>query len=246
MTGIDLEDPKLKVERAKEHIREIDSRTKNFFDSNPQVVVSDFDPDGVHITIKVRLLVAVPKRIAIVVGEALYQLRSALDVLACCLARANGTPKPKGVYFPLAADQKEFETRHTQNKIKKLSPAARDRVKELQPYEKGYELLLTLNRLRNIDVHSKLVAIGSFAGPWSGSGRLKAGAGSVSIPAPTWAPLEEGIVLARGTGEFQTNINYTISTNIAFSGLPGFEGQPVISLLCEFADLVSLVIKKFE
>jgi hypothetical protein len=97
-----------------------------------------------------------PHEASIIAGEAAYQLRSALDVMTCHLARLSGAADTGKTYFPMASDKAYFESKPTQRKIQALSPERQQRIRDLKPYED--EALKNLNALANFDRHDDLLA----------------------------------------------------------------------------------------
>ena len=91
--------PKLKVERAKEHIAELEALVRSFNESKPHEFFVEKDDKTGEDVIRVRIHKAVPKRTSIIVGDAVHNLRSALDQLVCDLIVANGKQIRRGSGF---------------------------------------------------------------------------------------------------------------------------------------------------
>jgi hypothetical protein len=94
-----IDSAKLKLLRAAEHIEEIKNRVTTYAASEPHEIIMESDSKA---TMKIRFP---PHDIAIPIGEALYQMRSALDHLAFGLVKlSNLTPASVSwdkVAFPL-------------------------------------------------------------------------------------------------------------------------------------------------
>jgi hypothetical protein len=86
-----IESAKLKVKRAAEHIETLQSRAREYASDDTNFVVEE--SDGAK---KLRFPNEPPAEIAVLAGEIVYQLRSALDHLTFELVKAN----PKGVTLP--------------------------------------------------------------------------------------------------------------------------------------------------
>src|SRR5258706_2071780 len=86
-----------KVEWAKKHIREIERQAQIFIESKPYEVITKPDPNvpnGIKYFIEsVRSKPSI--EIALLAGDALHNIRSALDHLAYQLVWANGTRNDK-------------------------------------------------------------------------------------------------------------------------------------------------------
>ena len=110
-TAPQLEGPRLKIKRANEHIQDARKRVVEFFEAHPYDVFTDVDTVEQRESLKITLSASPPSEISIIVAEAVYQLRSSLDQLACVLAEANGAKDTSQTYFPFAGDENEFKKR---------------------------------------------------------------------------------------------------------------------------------------
>lgn len=116
MSSDPLEGPKLKVERADTHISDVGDCIKQYFETCPYTTFTELDASGEREFLKLRLTNPPPRKIAVVVGDVVHNLRSALDQLACCLAIKNGFPDASGTYFPFAASREIYESKIVQKK----------------------------------------------------------------------------------------------------------------------------------
>jgi hypothetical protein len=82
--------PKLKVKRANAHIQEIKARYGDFLALEPYRTFEEVDPKTGDQLIKVEATKQPPADIAIIAGEVLYLLRSALDHLITAVATKKG------------------------------------------------------------------------------------------------------------------------------------------------------------
>lgn len=238
-----LQEPKLKVRRAEQHIQECRAKCDAFFQSKPFSIFHDPNPGGVGYKTKLRLEKPIPDEISVIVGDVLFQLRSALDVLACCLATANGASNTKGTYFPFAADVTEYELLATQRKIAKLSTRHQNLIRGLAPYRGGNDLLWSLNALCNIDKHNRLIAVGGMGGRINS---LRLTGGQYYVPAPKWQALDQDIVLIVGVAGTPPEIKVEFSFNIEFREVDHVKGKPVATVLSNYSDLVSRIIAAFD
>jgi hypothetical protein len=84
-----LDKIRVKIERAKEHIQNFDSAKRIFLESNPYVVASRYLPDfgeQGQTVYHLAKAVAIPERLSLIAGDAIHNLRCALDYLAYQLA----------------------------------------------------------------------------------------------------------------------------------------------------------------
>ena len=103
-----------------------------------------------------------PLRLSILIGDCLFNLRSALDHLALALARTY-TPgltekQTEDSQFPIFADPANYAEKRT--KAIGCGPAAQDDIEKLQPYHTGNNpgciRSWDIHNLNNIDKHRSL------------------------------------------------------------------------------------------
>lgn len=80
-----------KIDRANEHIRNLNAEINTLIDGDAYRIVSEPEGDARKSSIRV-VGPEPPLRLAVVAGEIVHQLRSSLDHLVCQLAIANGNP----------------------------------------------------------------------------------------------------------------------------------------------------------
>src|SRR5689334_6111092 len=74
-----FESAKLKIERAKHHIADVDASFTSFIQTHPHRLAMVVNPETGRMDIKVRLNHELPKSIALTVGDAIHNMRTALD-----------------------------------------------------------------------------------------------------------------------------------------------------------------------
>jgi len=101
----------------------------------------------------------VPEELSALIGDALHDMRSALDYLVWGLAVREGGDPPlhaREVGFPIRTDRADFFNA-TNRQIGELPAAARAAIEELQPFHgPPHDLLRWLNELSNVDKHRTL------------------------------------------------------------------------------------------
>src|SRR5690348_9159062 len=95
--------PKLKVERAERHIRDLQAAIDAFLarDPYPYVVKDDVERGTRSVAMVVRELV--PDELGLIAGDAIHNLRSALDIMLCDIAAAHGDAS-RSIRFPFRKD----------------------------------------------------------------------------------------------------------------------------------------------
>src|SRR5262249_11781403 len=165
-----LDTARRKVVRAFEHAKEIQMRVADYASGNPYEIIPQ--PKGRE---KIKLLRPPPSEIALITGELIYQLRSALDHLFFELVERNQRPRnfpppdwqrppqsplssvpPPGYQPPIPRDVFVSAARDW------ISDRAFTFIERLQPYYRGKEpnrLLGILLKLSNIDKHRRFNTI---------------------------------------------------------------------------------------
>lgn len=155
-----LDGPTLKVERAKEHIRNLESAIDRFLQSNPYEVICYQEPETNDRVFRVRILAQPPLRLSGIIGDIIQNLRSSLDYLAWQLVLANGGRPNERTGFPISKSANEFEAKG-RGKIKGASEEAVCLIEALKPYAGGNDVLWRLHQLSIVDKHRLLVPVGT-------------------------------------------------------------------------------------
>src|SRR5215470_372974 len=94
-----LEAIMVKVKRAEEHIRDLQTEIESFRDGPPKpyIIQTENDPQTGELLYKATYVRDVPIRFAAIAGDVLQNLRSALDHLAWQLVEAAGNTPRRGV-----------------------------------------------------------------------------------------------------------------------------------------------------
>ena len=164
MLTADLSDSYAKLERAEEHIADVKVIISAFLETDFYGLRLEVDERTRMARLHFDSLHQLDKRLNIVLGDALSNLRSALDYLYFAATGPITGIWDKGG-FPFADDEPGF-----QGEVKKRIAPCGDAVRDLfidkvQAYEGGNgEPLWVLNKLRNIDKHRLLVSTVNIAG----------------------------------------------------------------------------------
>jgi len=237
-----LRSPKQKILRANAHIRDLDAAVKGFLGTDPfdfSWIADDPGPDK-HLVAKA--IAQPPDEIALLIGDAAHNLRTALDHLACCLAIHNGAVRVNDVYFPITKFARDFDG-GARRKIAKLSPEAQDMIYALKPYGGGNELFCSLNSLDNADKHQSIVAAIAVGGITKAKITYDQ---PISVNRKPHGHLDKGVHLLTVPKIASGQCAAELSTYIEVSEVAGLEGKPIVGALQEFVDLVAGVIEVFE
>jgi len=192
MCNVDLlVGPRLKVSRAKRHIRDLNNEITAYVRSNPYQIVIEQDPNSTQHLWTLRVRQKVPQEFAGIIGDAIHNLRSALDLLACDLVRMNGG-ETKDVNFPFAGGADGLEIAIKNRNINRAGKDVVEIIRSLKPYTGGNEALRAIHDLDIADKHVTLIPTTHFAGI-HGVQTKHANGGVVMINNLRFGPIKDGM-----------------------------------------------------
>jgi hypothetical protein len=149
----------LKLYRAKAHIEEFKTAASEFFAENPYVIFPEIDPVSKDHGFVIGNKRAFPIGLGLMVGDAIHNLRAALDHLIAACARANGGDE-KNTHFPIRKTKIDFEDGLKRDVLKPgAGRLAADLVRKVKPYRRGNGALFAIHHLDLADKHRLLVPI---------------------------------------------------------------------------------------
>ncbi len=160
-----LASARLKIERAQKHISDVEAEVLTFVQTNPyrikakKYVHAGQVLKGEYVLYRVD---PVPSVISVMTGDALHNLRSALDHLAYQLFLI-GTPAGRSwrhVYFPIYESVEEYRAKKGR-RVKGMRKDAIESIDALKPYRGGNEVLWHLHELNNTDKHRLVLTVGA-------------------------------------------------------------------------------------
>ena len=239
---------RLKVERARKHLRDLKLARDNFINSKSYRLERENNLETGYNIYRVFDIQSPPAEIGLIVGDVIHNLRSALDHLTYQLVLVNGSSPTKQTAFPVFDDAEKYRT-GVAGKVKGIAQSAIDAIDASEPYQgaKGAGFWV-LHYLDIADKHHALltplvnVTEASFTMPgfWERGYR---GVGGVSFP-NFGKPLKDGDVVATRESEMDNDINLTL--DVAFTEPELIEGRAVIKTLQRLADLVDKLILSFR
>lgn len=157
---------RLKIDWAKKHLDALDAEIHRWTSGPPNPRRLHRIRNGVPPTefrAEFRFDPPIPDTVPMLIGDAVHNLRSALDHLACALADLEVTTTSEtgqsDIEFPIYISETKFNAKGA-GRIVKLSPSAQNEIKSLQPYQAGddarFQLLWALHRLDIIDKHRRI------------------------------------------------------------------------------------------
>ncbi len=151
-----LDGARLKIVRAQEHLDSLKFEIGKYLDSQPYEFRSEFNSNAV--SAYSAEINATPVRLGCIFGDCLSNLRASLDYVAWQLAVKYSAVAPvigkDRIYFPFSKDAVGFSTNGSPQFARIGVPTqAINIIESVQPYQAGYEMIGTLNRLVNEDKH---------------------------------------------------------------------------------------------
>ncbi|WP_148043110.1 hypothetical protein [Methylocystis hirsuta] len=219
-----FQNSRIKIEQARRHIAEVE---RLLAEHAASITINPGFPDGYNVpnhpnTIVIPLgsmqIRSVPEVVLATIGDAIHNLRSALDLMAVDMARSNNESVDK-VAFPFAESSCKFNKAMEERKFSRCGEKAITIAKKIEPYKGGNNLLFAIHQLDISDKHHMLLPV----------------ANGVGMPIiDTWT----GSIV--GDPSRPSSITYT------WPATNPLRGQDLVSSLQQMADLISKVVDSFE
>ncbi len=171
MTDSSFREARLKIERANQHIRDFEAKAASFFDSTVYEIGIESDPESNSDFIEIAATQTIPDSFALILGDAIHNLRSALD-LAWFEIAGRDSPDPDREIFPVRHTHKHLEEfikgRPEHQSLVQLADTL---LNVIQPYKGGNgDDIWRLHRLDIEDKHRVLIErrqVGELTGLWA-------------------------------------------------------------------------------
>lgn len=157
-----------KLAWAKKHIEALDGELDAFFDKKPVAARVEIDRKGQRILIYGELKAPKPPHWPLMIGDAVHNLRSALDHVVWAFSTRNMAVKRlqelKRIQFPICTEFGDYWDAKKGQRVRRMAfvdDTARTRIDGMQPYHGGNRAgdhpLAHLNALSNEDKHHQLI-----------------------------------------------------------------------------------------
>lgn len=244
-----------KVGRARKLADELEAEIGAFWDAHPCELEIAGGQSAREESFRVKRMRAVPDSIALIMGDAAHNLRSALDHFAW--AAVSAQDRGTRTYFPIwgkTAVPGPDEWREQVCRQLKGTPAGLiDAVAQLEPWDMGRDSLLwAIHELDRIDKHRLLLSVAvavtgigldgdsyelAVAKKYSGMNEH----GPLLVEPRQWTPVEEGAVLFGSPADFAAT-EATFFFDITFSEPVMLRDKPAVTWLRLLADRAATVI----
>ncbi len=162
-----------KRNRAYEHIEALKGEVESFFKGTPYVIETIFEDDGRKLVNKVRLVRRPSEKFGVMIGDAVFNLRSSLDHLAWALSdKPTKENVANQIMFPIYPTRKKYREA-IPRRLHGVTKVAQAEMEKFQPFKRKYTLwtgqkihrfsphpLAVLNELCNTDKHRLIYAAG--------------------------------------------------------------------------------------
>ena len=238
---------RLKIERADQHIAELEAILNEFLNENPYSIFIQADRQLGTLHAGVELGAPLPAHVSTITGDAIHNLRTALDHLACALVEAGGGTVNNYTGFPFHEDRENFQT-NFDRKIKGASKCVLDLIEAEQPYKGGLgDELWRLNKLDIADKHRRLIlAVRVIALPKITVRKPDGSVAGVFESCETAGDGTIKLVGVTGDAKFEFENKDQAPISVAFKDSEVFEGDDVLSTLRKMSLRVLETVNVFE
>ena len=155
-----LDGAKFKIARAAKHIQELDAAARVYLASTPFILERTEMPNG-DLLWRVRIRHRVPPDWSTIIGDAVHNLRSALDLLTWQLVEADGATASQNTCFPVTRSGSQQFRQLLRRALKGARPRTVRFITRLKPFDGGNETLVRLHALDISDKHRLTLVVGS-------------------------------------------------------------------------------------
>jgi hypothetical protein len=240
---------RLKIERAKHHIRDLDARSHSYFESHACFARREQDPQTREYVWRACVEREIPSDFPTIIGDILQNLRASLDHLAWQLVLSNGQIPTKATGFPIFETLEVYKIR-APKKVKGMAQGAIDLIDAFKPYGGGNEDLWGLHVLNNSDKHRLLLVVGAVHVSTSiDVNKIMPYPAEALVRLPPRRniafPLDHGTELLRiRSGELEEDPQFAF--NIMFGDAQIMNGEPLLPPLDQLSNLIDSIILGFD
>lgn len=153
-----FEGSKRKIARANKHIAELETLLADF--ASKVVLNFEREDQGENWLWLPRFSMPAPCDVPIIMGDAVHNLRTSLDVMICDLARLRGASTVTRLDYPFEEDKEKLDKKLASAKYKKLGVDIHDAIRATKPFTKGgHPGLRGLHDLDILDKHEIAIPV---------------------------------------------------------------------------------------
>jgi hypothetical protein len=233
--------PRITLNRAQHHIRDLETRINAFVREKPWTYLIDNESTPGQELHKIKFTQRLPEVLPCIVFDAVSNLRATLDQCGYASAVASGKANPKQTAFPFGDDLTGLDNNIIRRKVcNDLPPEIVSLFRTLKPYKGGNDSLWALNKLCNTQKHCALVPtqIGKASAFFTGR-FTSVGGSTIDIVDPGgnlgWDPEKSEIIVFIGGGgawaTAKSDIAANVAITVAIEGIETQSGKPVVAAL---------------
>jgi hypothetical protein len=238
--------PKLKIKRAKQHIGDLHSKLQAFAATDYYSLRVDKDAETGNNILKFSVTKAPPEETALVIGDAIHNLKSALDLLVNDVFFEKLNRRSDYTKFPVCETRDKLVATMNGGTIRQASEAIADLIVDvIKPYKGGNDALYALHHLDICDKHMLLLPVVQITSLLDVSAEDDRGARMVNATLVIDGSGKSANVFAT-PGELQIkNYGKPVPSIFFDKGLP-MEGEPIFPTLLQFTERVCGVLESFQ
>jgi hypothetical protein len=234
----------LKVERAEVHISELDFLLFTYLRRRPYCIVQKMDFETEEFGFEITLTERPPATAALLLGDALHNLRAALDHTISAIAAAGGHPIEK-TFFPFASSSATIE-QAIKKGVALAGEEAMNICRGLSPYPGGNDALWGLHAADIADKHRAIIP-GAAYGNFQFRLLPNSNQQGVGIEVPIHPLGDEPYFVPGINGrEHETPSEIGLSLDVIFPTNGPLGGYPMVATLFELRRLVLEAIGEFQ
>lgn len=152
--------PRIKLARAARHLDELNAVASQYLQGKPYSIESVEESNGDSVW-RLSINQPVPLEWSAIVGDAVHNMRAALDLVVWQLVEANGNLPSRDTCFPIASGPgAQFEQALCRSLLGADDQAVK-LVRRLKPYAGGNHTLSRLHALDIVDKHRLVLVVGA-------------------------------------------------------------------------------------
>jgi hypothetical protein len=243
-----FESAKLKLDWAKRHVSDLQSAFDEFVRTHRYTTRIGNDPKTGEITIELLFNEQIPTTLSLVLGDAIHNLRTALDHAVWELIGLDGGTQDRSTSLPTASNQRDYEA--ACNGVKTPREDTKKFLIGLAAYKGGAgDELYSLHLLDNAEKHRTITPLAAIARVASAKFIGPSGGSAVTMKNCAFGLGTDGLArIARlGPGftvEFEQDAKPTI--DIFFRDTESLRLQPIVPTLSRLAEAVSNQLEEFK
>jgi hypothetical protein len=150
---------RLKIERAKKHVNDLDDEIERFLALQPFNLIERVEKKPHRIVTIVREDIPIPPNLSLITGDAIHNLKSAFDMLAWTMV-GDQAPTPETVLFPFAKTRGRLDGSIANRQMNLAGKDVVAAIKALEPHGGGNDLIYALHTLDITDKHRFIIPVG--------------------------------------------------------------------------------------